>query len=118
MRRAIETLAPDGATAVGEAIESSLDAIRSVQPTTDGDGRLEAARIVVLSDGATTVGIPPSVAAQDAKEAGVPVYTVALGTDGRHPLQRPARAARPGRPAGGRRHHRRPGLRERPTRSR
>ena len=81
MRRAIETLTPDGATAVGEAIESSLEAIRSVQPTTDGDGRLEAARIVVLSDGATTVGIPPSVAAEDAKEAGVPVYTVALGTD-------------------------------------
>ena len=49
MRRAIETLTPDGATAVGEAIESSLDAIRSVQPTTDDDGRLEAARIVVLS---------------------------------------------------------------------
>lgn len=80
MRRAIETLTPDGATAVGEAIESSLDAIRSVQPTTDDNGRLQAARIVVLSDGATTVGIAPSVAAQDAKEAGVPVYTVALGT--------------------------------------
>ena len=81
MRRAIETLAPDGATAVGEAIESSLDAIRAVQPANDGDGRLESARIVVLSDGATTVGIPPSVAAQDAKEAGVPIFTVALGTE-------------------------------------
>jgi Ca-activated chloride channel family protein len=81
MRRAIETLAPDGATAVGEAIASSLEAIRSVQPRADGDGRLEAARIVVLSDGATTVGIPPRVAAQDAAEAGVPVYTVALGTE-------------------------------------
>ncbi|HTI34921.1 MAG TPA: VWA domain-containing protein [Miltoncostaea sp.] len=81
MRRAIETLQPDGATAVGEAIEASLEAIRSVQPTTDDKGRLDAARIVVLSDGATTVGVQPSVAAQDAKEAGVPVYTVALGTD-------------------------------------
>ena len=100
MRRAIETLTPDGATAVGEAIESSLDAIRvraADQPT--ATGALEAARIVVLSDGATTVGIPPSVAAQDAKEAGVPVYTVALGTAGRRALQRAARAARPGRPA-------------------
>lgn len=81
MRRAIEALTPDGATAVGEAIESSLDAIRSVQGSADDNGRLEAARIVVLSDGATTVGIAPAVAAQDAKEAGVPVYTVALGTD-------------------------------------
>lgn len=81
MRRAIETLAPDGATAVGEAIASSLEAIRSAQPTADGDGRLEAARIVVLSDGATTVGIPPQIAAGDARDAGVPVYTVALGTE-------------------------------------
>jgi Ca-activated chloride channel family protein len=80
MRRAIETLTPEGATAVGEAIASSLDAIRSVQPGS-ADGRLEAARIVVLSDGATTVGVAPAVAAQDAKEAGVPVYTVALGTE-------------------------------------
>ena len=80
MRRAIETLAPDGATAVGEAIEASLEAIRSVQPAKDDSGRLESARIVVLSDGATTVGVQPSVAAQDAKEAGVPIYTVALGT--------------------------------------
>jgi Ca-activated chloride channel family protein len=81
MRRAIETLAPDGATAVGSAIEASLEAIRSVQPGTDDRGPLEAARIVVLSDGATTVGVQPADAAQDAKEAGVPVYTVALGTD-------------------------------------
>ena len=35
---------------------------------------------MVLSDGATTVGIPPSLAADDAKAAGVPVFTVALGT--------------------------------------
>jgi Ca-activated chloride channel family protein len=81
MRRAIETLAPDGATAVGSAIEAALEAIRSVQPGTDDSGRLESARIVVLSDGATTVGVQPSEAAQHAKEAGVPVYTVALGTD-------------------------------------
>lgn len=82
LERAIETLAPDGATAVGEAIEASLEAVRATQPgAADGDGiPLEAARIVVLSDGATTVGIPPSIAAQDAKEAGVPIYTVALGT--------------------------------------
>ncbi|HTI32996.1 MAG TPA: VWA domain-containing protein [Miltoncostaea sp.] len=80
MRRAIETLAPDGATAVGEAIEASLEAIRAVQPAKVDSGRLESARIVVLSDGATTVGVQPSVAAQDAKEAGVPIYTVALGT--------------------------------------
>ena len=115
LRRAIETLAPDGATAVGEAIESSLDAIRATQPKADGDGTpLEAARIVVLSDGATTVGIPPSIAAKDAKEAG----RAGLHGRARHrrrgALQRPARAARSRRPQGDRRDHRRP----RPTRAR
>lgn len=80
--RAIDSLTPDGATAVGEAIATSLDAIRAAQTgygQEDG-GRLEAARIVVLSDGATTVGIPPPLAARDARDAGVPVYTVSLGT--------------------------------------
>ncbi len=81
LERAIEGLRPEGATAVGEAIETSLSAIRATQPGTAEDGgTLEAARIVVLSDGATTVGIPPSLAAEDAKAAGVPVFTVALGT--------------------------------------
>ncbi len=81
LKRAIQSLRPEGATAVGEAIETSLSAIRATQPGSTGDGgTLEAARIVVLSDGATTVGIPPSLAADDAKSAGVEVYTVALGT--------------------------------------
>jgi Ca-activated chloride channel family protein len=80
LRRAIESLVPDGATAVGEAVVSSLEAIRSVQGVTEDRRPLEAARIVVLSDGATTVGIPPSIAADEAKQAGVPVFTVSLGT--------------------------------------
>jgi Ca-activated chloride channel family protein len=78
--RAIESLIPDGATAVGEAIAASLDAIRTSQGVAPDGGALEAARIVVLSDGATTVGLPPSIAAERARQAGVPVYTVSLGT--------------------------------------
>jgi Ca-activated chloride channel family protein len=80
LARAIESLVPDGATAVGEAVVTSLDAIRASQGLAEEGGRLEAARIVVLSDGATTVGLPPALAAEDASRAGVPVYTVALGT--------------------------------------
>jgi Ca-activated chloride channel family protein len=80
LQRAIESLVPDGATAVGEAVVASLDAIRSTQGVAQEGGKLEAARIVVLSDGATTVGLPPSVAAERARQAGVPVFTVSLGT--------------------------------------
>jgi Ca-activated chloride channel homolog len=80
LTRAIEGLVPDGATAVGDAVTASLDAIRASQGIAEDGGRLEAARIVVLSDGATTVGLPPSIAAEQARQAGVPVYTVALGT--------------------------------------
>jgi Ca-activated chloride channel homolog len=78
--RAIESLVPDGATAVGEAVVASLDAIRASQGLAEEGGQLEAARIVVLSDGATTVGLPPSIAAERAAQAGVPVFTVSLGT--------------------------------------
>jgi Ca-activated chloride channel family protein len=80
LSRAIESLVPDGATAVGEAVVASLDAIRASQGLAEEGGQLEAARIVVLSDGATTVGLPPSIAAERAAQAGVPVFTVSLGT--------------------------------------
>lgn len=75
--RAVDSLVADGATASGEAILSSLDAIRSTQP---GSQQLRSARILLLSDGANTVGTLPEDAARAAKDAGVPVYTVALGT--------------------------------------
>lgn len=75
--RSIDSLVADGATASGEAILSSLDAIRSTQP---GAQKLRSARVLLLSDGANTVGTPPLDAAEQAKAAGVPVYTVALGT--------------------------------------
>jgi len=75
--RAVDSLVADGATASGEAILSSLDAIRSTQP---GATTLRSARVLLLSDGANTVGTLPEEAAQEAKRAGVPVYTVALGT--------------------------------------
>jgi len=85
--RAIETLRADGATAIGEAIFASLDAIRSTQP---GVTKLRSARILLLSDGENTTGRPTDQATQAALEANVPVATVALGTpDGILPNGRP-----------------------------
>lgn len=74
---AVETLRAEGATAIGEAIYSSLDAMRQTQ---NGREKLEAARILLLSDGDTTTGRSNEAAAEAASQAGVPVATVALGT--------------------------------------
>ncbi len=84
---AVETLRADGATAIGEAVFASLEALRSSQP---GAVELKSARILLLSDGENTVGRTPEQAAQAAREADVPIATVALGTpDGVLPNGRP-----------------------------
>ena len=76
--RALESLIADGATAIGDAVDTSLAALRESQ---GGAERLTAARILLLSDGASTTGVPVDLAARSARDAGVPVFTVALGTD-------------------------------------
>lgn len=78
-------------TAIGEAIYASLDAIHGSAPfvtdtdgDSDGDGDGDEneipARIVLMSDGATTVGRPDAEAAAQAKRDGIPVSTIAFGT--------------------------------------
>jgi Ca-activated chloride channel family protein len=75
----IEGLYVGPGTAAGDAIFVALDAITAAggAGTTDGE---QTAAIVLLSDGATTVGTPVEQAAQAAVEQGVPVTTIAFGT--------------------------------------
>jgi Ca-activated chloride channel family protein len=82
VRTAIDTLELEERTAIGEAIFTSLQAIKQA-PVAEGDQDNEKvpARIVLMSDGKTTVGRPDSVGAQAAKDANVPVHTIAFGTD-------------------------------------
>ena len=55
----------------------------------DEDGR-SLASILLLSDGAQTRGLlSPGPGGQRAQVAGIPVFTIALGTDGRHDPGRP-----------------------------
>jgi Ca-activated chloride channel family protein len=79
---AIDHLQLAESTAIGEAIFTSLQAIQNFQSTVEsGDSSPPPARIVLLSDGTNTVGRPDTQAVDAAKAAGVPVSTIAFGTD-------------------------------------
>lgn len=68
-------------TAIGEAIYASLDAVKNAPSTGNADeDKKVPARIVLMSDGSTTVGRPDAQAAAQAKRDGVPVSTIAFGT--------------------------------------
>lgn len=68
------------ATATGEAVFTSLEAIRSVPA--DGAAGLPPARIVLLSDGFRTFGRSIEEAGTASAAANVPVSTIAFGTPG------------------------------------
>jgi Ca-activated chloride channel family protein len=74
---ALNRLSPSGGTATGDAITAALRVLR--QPT-GINKKPPPSAIVLLSDGASTKGKNPVAAAQEAKRAKIPVYTVALGT--------------------------------------
>ena len=76
--QAIDNLKLAEATAIGEAIFTSLQAVQSVPA--DGANGAPPARIVLLSDGFNTYGRGPEDGATAAKDANVPVSTIAFGT--------------------------------------
>jgi Ca-activated chloride channel family protein len=76
---AIDGLTLAEATATGEAVFTSLEAIRSVPA--DGANGAPPARIVLLSDGYRTSGRSVEDASAAAAAANVPVSTIAFGTD-------------------------------------
>ena len=83
--RAIDTLELAERTAIGEAIFSCLDAIKTFQAQLQGqDGTEEGAapaRLVLMSDGSNTWGRSPEQAVGAAKQGEIPVSTIAFGTD-------------------------------------
>jgi len=79
VRRAIGSLQALGATAMGNAIDLGVEAAASTATTRAG-AKAPPTVILLLSDGKNTVGRPPIDAADSAAQAGVKIFTVALGT--------------------------------------
>jgi Ca-activated chloride channel family protein len=79
---AIDNLKLAESTAIGDAIFTSLTAIQNFQSSLDAAAAdLPPARIVLLSDGYSTVGRDATQAIDAANAAHVPVSTIAFGTD-------------------------------------
>lgn len=76
---AIDNLRLAESTGIGEAIFTSIDALQSV-PTEDGELDPPPARLVLLSDGETTIGRSDEEAISAARKAEIPVSTIAFGT--------------------------------------
>jgi Ca-activated chloride channel homolog len=72
VREAIEAIEAKGGTASGDGLAAALDLIRR------GGPERPPAAVVLISDGKSTRGADP---VEVAREGGVPVYTVSLGTD-------------------------------------
>jgi Ca-activated chloride channel homolog len=101
VRDALAALRADGSTAMGDGLSNALDAIEAARqaaagsrggagatPDQGGTGnggtqpgsKPPPAVTLLLSDGANMAGVNPLGQAERARELGVPVYTIALGT--------------------------------------
>lgn len=93
VKAALDAQRPQGGTAMGDGMSIGLEQVRDVAERAKEQGREgeTPAAIVLLSDGENTSGsAQPLDVANEAKELGVPVYTIALGTpDGTITLQQP-----------------------------
>ena len=85
VRRALASLEADGGTAIGDAVELGTELRSQQQLVKDESGKDGKPPLVMLllSDGSPSPNTTdPTQAAEEARAAGVPVYTIALGTDG------------------------------------
>ena len=80
MQRGIDNLELAESTAIGDALAAGTRLlVNSADPDADPDKAPGV--IVLLTDGETTVGRPTADGAQETADAGVPVYTIAFGTE-------------------------------------
>ena len=94
VRNAVGYLTPQRGTAIGDAVARAAKLARdavgppperrlaAVRPAATDGKQTEPVAVLFLSDGFQTAGeLTPQLGAAKAKQLGVPVYTIALGTD-------------------------------------
>ena len=79
VRTSLESIQGEVGTAIGDAIRDSIALAPRNENGKRSDKHLFA--VLLLSDGANSAGVNPLDVLDEAKEAGVPIYTIALGTD-------------------------------------
>lgn len=80
VERALDGLTAKGGTAMGDALERSLESVRPPGEEETPEDEREPAVLLLISDGASTTGVDPLDVADEAERLGVPIHTVALGT--------------------------------------
>ncbi|MGI3782867.1 MAG: VWA domain-containing protein, partial [Janthinobacterium lividum] len=78
---AINSIKLQDSTAIGAGIDTAMAALQQAPKDPAHPDEPAPGAIVLLSDGTSTTGRAPQQAAADAKAAGVPVYTIAYGTE-------------------------------------
>jgi Ca-activated chloride channel homolog len=79
VRSSLDTIEGDVGTALGDAIVESV-ALAPVPDEPEASGSKPLFAILLLSDGANSIGREPLEVVDLAKEAGIPIYTIAFGT--------------------------------------
>jgi len=83
LHEGIDLLSPEAGTAIGDGLQLAVQTVKAAvgDAPRGKDGKIPGA-IVLLSDGAQTRGIlTPLQGAAKARDAGIRVFTIALGTD-------------------------------------
>lgn len=81
VRSSLAAIEGDIGTALGDAILTSVQLAPDPEEQEKLSGGNPLFAVVLLSDGANSTGSEPLNILEDAKQAGVPVYTIAFGTD-------------------------------------
>ena len=80
VRQTLTSLEAEGGTALGEAIVRSVEAARAGAGEAEQRADPPPVSILLLSDGANSVGPEPTETAREAEAARIPIYAIALGT--------------------------------------